>query len=78
MINNNINIKSQNMPKFIIKGQKTLSGEIEVKGSKNCALKILPASLLCGNEISINKIPKIEDIKVNGRDQTSGIDFIIT
>jgi len=28
--------------------------------------------------LMIQKIPKIEDIKINGRDQTSGIDFIIT
>ncbi len=51
------------MRKFIIKGPAELSGEISVKGSKNAALKILPASLLSNKKITIYNLPKIKDIK---------------
>ncbi|MCF7820471.1 MAG: UDP-N-acetylglucosamine 1-carboxyvinyltransferase [Candidatus Pacebacteria bacterium] len=50
------------MPKFIIQGQKPLSGEIEVKGAKNSALKIIPASILSEETITIKNLPQIEDI----------------
>jgi UDP-N-acetylglucosamine 1-carboxyvinyltransferase len=50
------------MPKFIISGPAKLKGEIEVKGAKNAALKILPAAILSNEKISICNLPKIEDI----------------
>jgi len=50
------------MPKFIIKGQKPLKGEIAVKGAKNSALKIIPASILSEETIKIKNLPEIEDI----------------
>lgn len=50
------------MSKFIIEGQAKLSGEIEVKGAKNAALKIIPASILSDKKITITNLPKIEDI----------------
>jgi UDP-N-acetylglucosamine 1-carboxyvinyltransferase len=50
------------MSKFIIKGQKTLSGEIEVKGAKNLALKVIPASILSEEPMTISNLPKIEDV----------------
>ena len=49
--------------KFIIQGQNKLSGDIEVKGAKNAALKIIPAALLSNQKIKINNLPDIEDIK---------------
>ena len=51
------------MSKFIIRGQRPLSGEIEVKGAKNSALKIIPASILSSDTITIKNLPKIEDIE---------------
>jgi UDP-N-acetylglucosamine 1-carboxyvinyltransferase len=51
------------MSKFIISGQAKLSGEIEVKGAKNAALKIIPAAILSRQKITIKNLPKIEDIK---------------
>ncbi len=51
------------MSKFIINGPSKLSGEINVKGAKNAALKIIPASLLSSDEIKICNLPDIEDIK---------------
>jgi len=50
------------MPKFIIEGGHPLSGTINVGGAKNAALKIIPASLLSEQTITIKNLPKIEDI----------------
>ncbi len=50
------------MSKFIIKGPARLGGEIEVRGAKNAALKILPAALLSVEPLKICNLPNIEDI----------------
>jgi len=50
------------MQKFIIQGGHELKGEISVKGGKNSALKIIPASILSKKTIKISNLPKIEDI----------------
>ncbi|MDD4412302.1 MAG: UDP-N-acetylglucosamine 1-carboxyvinyltransferase [Patescibacteria group bacterium] len=50
------------MPKYIIHGNKPLSGKISVKGAKNAALKIIPATLLSSAEMTITNLPNIEDI----------------
>lgn len=50
------------MSKFIIQGGAKISGTIEVKGAKNAALKIIPASLLSADKITITNLPNIEDI----------------
>jgi len=50
------------MQKFIIQGGQELKGEISVKGGKNSALKIIPASILSDETIKISNLPKIEDV----------------
>lgn len=50
------------MPKFLIKGGAKLSGDIAVKGAKNSALKIIPASILSLKPITIKNLPEIEDV----------------
>ncbi len=50
------------MSTFLIYGQNELKGEIEVKGAKNAALKIIPASILSEEPIVIKNLPEIEDI----------------
>ena len=50
------------MVEFVIKGGKKLEGEIEVRGAKNSALKILPAALLFSNSLAVRNIPLIEDV----------------
>ena len=50
------------MKKFVIQGQKTLSGEIEVRGAKNATGPILAACLLTDQECIIDNLPLIEDI----------------
>lgn len=52
------------MDKFIIEGQNTLSGEITVSGAKNCALKLLAASLLTTEPVTIKNVPAIADVQV--------------
>ncbi len=50
------------MPKFKIIGESRLSGEIQVKGAKNSALKLLPAALLTEGPTTITNVPDIEDV----------------
>lgn len=49
--------------KLKITGGKTLSGLIKISGSKNSAVAVLPASLLCMTNAKILKVPKIRDIE---------------
>ncbi|OGY41235.1 MAG: UDP-N-acetylglucosamine 1-carboxyvinyltransferase [Candidatus Buchananbacteria bacterium RBG_13_36_9] len=51
------------MEKYIINGGKKLSGEIQVAGAKNLALKIFPAALLSAKPCLIKNVPEIEDIQ---------------
>lgn len=51
------------MPKFIIQGNKPLSGQIAVAGAKNEALKIIPSALLSEEPLLISNLPDIEDTK---------------
>jgi UDP-N-acetylglucosamine 1-carboxyvinyltransferase len=50
------------MEKFIIHQSKDLSGEINVNGAKNLAIKLIPASILAEDEIKLNNLPLIEDV----------------
>ena len=50
------------MPRIKINGKKTLSGEISVEGAKNSAVALIPASILCDEEVKINNLPNISDI----------------
>ena len=52
--------------KFLIKGlnnQKKLSGKIRVNGAKNVVLKIIASSILFKDEIKMENVPEIEDVK---------------
>ncbi len=50
------------MQVFEIEGQHTLSGEIEVRGSKNAAAALIPATLLTSEPCVLSNVPLIEDI----------------
>ena len=50
--------------KFIITGNKELTGEIEVRGSKNSAGPMLAAALLTQDNCIIDNLPLIEDIHI--------------
>lgn len=52
--------------KFLIRGlggKKKLRGTIAVSGAKNAALKVMAASILFKNEITLKNVPEIEDVK---------------
>jgi UDP-N-acetylglucosamine 1-carboxyvinyltransferase len=52
--------------RFIIEGlagEKRLRGEIAVEGAKNAVLKILPATVLFEDEVALENVPDIEDVK---------------
>jgi len=51
---------------FIIEGlagKKTLTGEISVNGAKNAILKVLAASILFKDEVTVTNVPNIEDVQ---------------
>ncbi|MEE0700225.1 MAG: UDP-N-acetylglucosamine 1-carboxyvinyltransferase [Bacilli bacterium] len=74
------------MHRIIIEGNKELSGEIKISGSKNSAVALVPAAVLCDEEVTIANVPNISDIdaldeilcylgaKVNRTDDTIKID----
>ncbi len=49
------------MEKFAIRGQKPLSGEVEIGGYKNAAGAILASTILTDEECVIDNIPLVED-----------------
>ena len=50
------------MAKIKIEGGHLLTGEIEVSGAKNSAVALIPAAILCDEEVKISNIPNISDI----------------
>jgi UDP-N-acetylglucosamine 1-carboxyvinyltransferase len=49
--------------RFRVQGGRQLSGEVLIKGAKNAALKIIPASILASSPSIIKNVPKIKDIE---------------
>lgn len=50
------------MKQIKIEGGHILSGDIKVSGAKNSAVALVPASILCDEEVIIDNIPNISDI----------------
>ena len=50
------------MHRIIIEGGKELSGEVRISGSKNSAVALVPAAVLCDEEVTIANVPNISDI----------------
>ena len=50
------------MGSFIIRGGKTLQGDIHPQGAKNEALQVICATLLTGKKVTIHNIPNIRDV----------------
>ena len=49
------------MQKIQINGGKELSGTIKISGAKNAAVALIPAAILCNEEVSILNVPDITD-----------------
>lgn len=52
------------MYKYVIEGNRPLSGKIKASGNKNAALPCICATLLTCEKIVLRNIPEIEDVKV--------------
>ncbi len=52
------------MQKLVITGGKPLIGKVKISGAKNAALAILCAALLAEEEVIIDNIPDINDVRV--------------
>ena len=48
--------------KLAIKGKKKVSGTIQISGSKNSAVAIIPAAVLCDETVTLKNIPQISDV----------------
>ncbi len=51
--------------RYVVEGGRILSGEVSVQGSKNSALPILAASLLCGGESVLYNCPRLSDVEAS-------------
>ncbi|HOV80288.1 MAG TPA: UDP-N-acetylglucosamine 1-carboxyvinyltransferase [Bacillota bacterium] len=52
------------MGRIVITGGKALRGKVRINGAKNASLAVLCATILCRNEIVLENIPEISDVKV--------------
>lgn len=55
------------MEKYVIRGGRRLSGEIEVSGAKNAAVALIPAVLLCDEPCILENVPDISDVSMSLR-----------
>lgn len=53
------------LDKFVIKGGRRLSGEVNISGAKNAVVAILPAVLLSDEPCCIENVPSISDVKIS-------------
>lgn len=51
------------MPKFIVEGGQRLNGRIRPAGNKNAALPIVAATLLTDEEVILENVPEIRDVR---------------
>ncbi len=57
-----INTKGSYMDYLEIEGGNKLSGEITIDGAKNAALPLLAATILFENEVTIENLPRVNDV----------------
>jgi len=51
------------LERFLINGQKPLSGEVYISGAKNAAVAVIPAVVMASDVCVIDNLPNIEDIR---------------
>ncbi|MFA5407627.1 MAG: UDP-N-acetylglucosamine 1-carboxyvinyltransferase [Bacilli bacterium] len=49
------------MQKLIIEGKHLLEGTVTISGAKNSAVALIPAAILCDEEVTITNVPNITD-----------------
>ena len=52
------------MEQYIIKGGNPLVGDVTISGAKNAALGILAASIMTDDDVLIDNLPDVRDIRV--------------
>ncbi len=52
------------MEKYIIEGGNRLNGEVEISGSKNSVVAIIPATILAKDRCVIENVPNISDVTI--------------
>lgn len=52
------------MEKFIIRGGIPLRGKVKISGAKNAAVAAIPAALLANDEVVLENLPMINDVRV--------------
>jgi UDP-N-acetylglucosamine 1-carboxyvinyltransferase len=50
------------MDKLLIRGGRTLQGEVTISGAKNAALPELCAALLCAEPVTLTNVPRLQDV----------------
>lgn len=50
------------MPRIKIEGNNKLSGKITISGAKNSAVALIPAAILCDEEVILENVPNITDV----------------
>ena len=50
------------MDKFVIRGGKKLSGEVDISGAKNASLALMPAALLASGKSILYNTPELNDV----------------
>lgn len=64
------------MDKFLVNKSMNLKGKVRVSGAKNAALPILAASILAGDEVILEDVPRLRDIEIMEEILTTlGADF---
>jgi len=52
---------------LVIRGGKTLRGEVQVSGAKNAALPLMAAALLTAEPLHLSNVPRLMDVRTMGR-----------
>ena len=52
------------MARYVIKGGKSLNGEVTISGAKNAAVAILPAAILVAGKCRVENVPDISDVRI--------------
>ena len=50
------------MPKIKVEGGRELSGTITISGAKNSVVALIPAAILCDENVTISNVPSITDV----------------
>ena len=50
------------MERFLVEGGARLSGDVEISGAKNAALKLVAAALLAPGKTTLRNVPRIKDV----------------